>query len=84
MSRSYVHTPLVIQQYDHRRPLKRAAAKVIRRLPIDVEVGNGRAYCRHFPQYDLREHSTFYHSGRSRLFRKTGKYADLHFEPVTA
>lgn len=69
-------------QIEHRRPLKRAAAKVIRRLSIDEDVGNGRVYCRYFPQYDIREYSSYVPSGRSRLFRKAGRYPTC-FVPVT-
>lgn len=84
MSRSYKHSPVLVQQYEHRLPLKRAAAKVIRRVPLEEDIGNGRAYCRHFPQWGLREFSWYQKTGlTSRLYRKAGKGSEQAFVPVT-
>jgi hypothetical protein len=79
MSRSYCHTPMIIQGGGIPE-IKRAAAKAVRRLPLE-EVSNGRFYRRAFPQWDLKE-SRYTYSGKARLFRRAGHNAELHFEPI--
>ena len=80
MSRSYRHNPCLIGAYNHRQFVKRQAAKVVRKLSIDEEVGNNRDYRRRFPQYDMRDYSFYVCGAKSRLFRysRPGSFEPIH------
>ena len=82
MSRSFRHSPVIIQAYTDRSLNKRAAAKVVRRAN---EVGDNADYRRHYPQWDLKENArwetglpkaSFYRADRSNYG------ADFYFIPV--
>lgn len=81
MSRSYNHTPMIVQAVTERKLLKRAASKAVRRQPLE-EIGPGRHYARCFPQWDLKEYKSYENVGRSRLYRKVGGYRSDYFLPV--
>ena len=74
MSRTYAHSPVFKSSAGSRA--KRWAAKAVRRLKD--EIGDGRAFARHYPQYDVIERADYEYSGKSRFFRKNRKESDVN------
>jgi len=65
MSRTYARSPVLKMSTGAWG--KRRAAKALRQKE---DVGDGRAYTRHYPQYNIIEMAHFKPSGKSRFFRQ--------------
>lgn len=84
MSRSYRHSPVIVQAASNRGWIKRLAAKAVRRVSLEDTVGDGRKYARLYDSYDLKEYSSWQLIGKTRFCRmnQQGAFWDSYFVPV--